>query len=590
MKRLLATLLVMISLISALPFAAAPTSAAAADGYLNPKTALDSNGYYYKERFVDSENCYALYIYCFINNYFYAAGIFYSKDFYPDDGDPVYLNGKTYYPVGYGGQDPSYTLTDTTINVSIPLYPPYPEEWVQFKVKSNKDLVVAAADSQMWKVGDVLHYSKGIPYSTTPPATIELVKKSDGNWYYVVNGKVDSSKTGLVKHTDGKWYYIQGGVLRWSKTGLVKHTDGKWYFVQKGVVNKSKTGLVKHTDGKWYFVQKGVVNKSKTGLVKHTDGAWYYVKSGVLQWSKTGLVKHTDGKWYYVQGGVLRWGKTGLVKHTDGKWYYVQGGVLRWNKTGLVKHTDGKWYFVQAGKVNFAKTGLLKHTDGKWYFVQKGVINFAKTGLVKHTNGTWYYVQGGKINWSKTGLVKHTNGTWYYVQGGKINWSKTGLVKHTNGQWYYIQKGVINFSKNGAVKHSDNKWYYVLDGKVDQRLKLNTPYYYYNDADRSSLTRVVFTPYYLKFGSFYTNPKYGSEKITVRGITYWGDDWDGSEETYHYKLTTSELLIICPPTPGTDDPPFVTGRLKFRNANELIVTETGGYGSLFKKGTIYFLK
>ncbi len=312
-----------------------------------------------------------------------------------------------------------------------------------------------------------------------------LYKDKDGKFYHVVNRK-KVTDTLLMKHTNGKWYFVNKGVVDTAKTGLVKHTDGNHYYVVNGI-KTSSTLLVKHTNGKYYYVQSGKVNTAKTGLVKHTDGKYYYVVNGVMS-NSTLLVKHTNGKYYCVEGGKANTAKTGLVKHTDGNYYHVSNGI-KTSSTLLVKHTNGKYYFVESGKVNTAKTGLVKHTDGnhyyvvngikssstllvkhtngKYYYVQSGKVNAAKTGLVKHTDGNYYYVSKG-VKTSSTLLVKHTNGKYYFVQSGKVNAAKTGLVKHTDGKYYYVEKGVVNTAKNGRVKHTNGKYYTVKKGVVVQ--------------------------------------------------------------------------------------------------------------------------
>ena len=49
-----------------------------------------------------------------------------------------------------------------------------------------------------------------------------LTKSDDGDYYYITNGCLDWSYTGLAEYY-GVYYYVNGGVLDWNYSGLVEY-------------------------------------------------------------------------------------------------------------------------------------------------------------------------------------------------------------------------------------------------------------------------------------------------------------------------------------------------------------------------------
>ncbi len=64
---------------------------------------------------------------------------------------------------------------------------------------------------------------------------------------------VDWSETSLVKHANGNWYYVKNGKIDWSYTGLVER-NGNLYYVQKGKLNWKYTGYTYYNGVKYKVV------------------------------------------------------------------------------------------------------------------------------------------------------------------------------------------------------------------------------------------------------------------------------------------------------------------------------------------------
>ena len=132
-------------------------------------------------------------------------------------------------------------------------------------------------------------------------ASAETLKKINGKWYYIKDGKQDLTVTKLVKYGT-KWYYVKNGVVDFAATTLVKQNT-KWYYVKNGVIDFSFTGLTKYNNT-WFYVYKGVVKFNSETLVKYNT-RWYYVKNGRVDFKYTGNVTY-KGSVYYVKNGVMQ--------------------------------------------------------------------------------------------------------------------------------------------------------------------------------------------------------------------------------------------------------------------------------------------
>ena len=285
-----------------------------------------------------------------------------------------------------------------------------------------------------------------------------LVKHSNGIWYYVKKGVLQSDYTGLVKHTDGNYYYVQKGIIIWGVNGLT-NINGTWYYLKNSTLEKNYTGLVNYS-GNWYYVQKGELKWGVRTLVQY-NGTWYYVNNSTVDWKYTGICSY-NGTDYYVQKGAIKWGVDGLT-NVGGTWYYLKNSAVRKDYTSLVNF-NGSWYYVQKGELKWGVRTLVQY-NGTWYYVNNSTVDWKFTGIFSY-NGTDYYIQNGSIKWGVDGLT-NINGTWYYLKNSALRKNYTGLVQNTaNKNWYYVQKGVLKWGVNAVVEYNGT-WYYVNNSTLD---------------------------------------------------------------------------------------------------------------------------
>ena len=239
-------------------------------------------------------------------------------------------------------------------------------------------------------------------------------------------------------------------------SGLCKAGDGNWYYYVNGKIDTSFTGMTKNKYG-WWYVTSGKLDRTYTGMAKNSSG-WWYIKEGKLDLTYIGMATNENGTWY-MKNGKLDTTINGFIKTNLG-WVYLTKGKLDTSYTGMVKNSNG-WWYVKEGKLNLTYTGMATNKYGTWY-MKNGKLDTTINGFIK-TNLGWVYLTKGKLDTSYTGMVKNSNG-WWYIKEGKLDLTYTGLATNKNGTWY-MKKGKLDFSFNGNVR-LNGLTYKIVNGMV----------------------------------------------------------------------------------------------------------------------------
>lgn len=243
-------------------------------------------------------------------------------------GPFAYNWGGTYYAIKSGKQDEAAVqflkalCCDPSVMSSLGDFPNNTVA-AQKVISKGKNPAAMKNNQNIYKVFDKMARSiNGGSYKISKPkvslTSNGIVKGSDGKYYYVKKGLIQSGRSGFIK-VGKKTYYIKKGVVQNKKTGFVKKGK-KYYYVKKGVCS-TKNEFVK-VGKKTYYLNKGAKN-TKTGFVK-VGKATYYVKKG-LKTDKTAFIKNGK-KECYVKNGVWKKSYTGNVTYRNHV-YYVKKGV-----------------------------------------------------------------------------------------------------------------------------------------------------------------------------------------------------------------------------------------------------------------------
>lgn len=243
-------------------------------------------------------------------------------------GSFAYNLGGTYYAIKSGRQDEAAVqflkalCCDPSVMSSLGDLPNNTVA-AQKVISKGKNPAAMKNNQNIYKVFDKMARSiNGGSYKISKPkvslTSNGIVKGSDGKYYYVKKGLIQSGRSGFIK-VGKKTYYIKKGVVQNKKTGFVKNGK-KYYYVKKGVCS-TKNEFVK-VGKKTYYLNKGAKN-TKTGFVK-VGKATYYVKKG-LKTTQTAFIKNGRQE-YYVKNGVWKKSYIGNVTYRNHV-YYVKKGV-----------------------------------------------------------------------------------------------------------------------------------------------------------------------------------------------------------------------------------------------------------------------
>lgn len=125
----------------------------------------------------------------------------------------------------------------------------------------------------------------------------------DGNWYYLKDGCIDTSFTGLAENING-WWYIKDGKVDFGFCGFCPNEWGTWY-VKYGHIDfqdwSIEYGNIDGVEG-WYLVEANKFKKKTT--VAHNPNGWWYCKDGKVDFDYNGLAQNENGIWFIKDGKV----------------------------------------------------------------------------------------------------------------------------------------------------------------------------------------------------------------------------------------------------------------------------------------------
>ncbi|MCD8208710.1 MAG: BspA family leucine-rich repeat surface protein [Bacteroidales bacterium] len=163
---------------------------------------------------------------------------------------------------------------------------------------------------------------------------VATVEKINGVWTYTVDGKPDYTYTGFGSNNNGKWY-VEKGIVTFAKQDILKDTTGgigtkgDWYYVIDSKVQESFTGLSNFSNASgWWYIVKGKVDFSHNGVDKNNNG-WWYVTGGKVQFGYTGVANYKNQNgWWYIKEGKVDFTYNGRASNKNGTWNVAYGKVV----------------------------------------------------------------------------------------------------------------------------------------------------------------------------------------------------------------------------------------------------------------------
>ena len=259
-------------------------------------------------------------------------------------------------------------------------------------------------------------YTTEKAYPVPQPTGNDVVKTTYSGvpgWYYVKNGKVDTSYTGFASNKNG-WWYIEKGKVTFNKNSVIKGTlngTSAWWYVRGSQVKFVDT-VAKNEYG-WWRIKTGRVNFDYTGIAKNEYG-WWRIKGGKVDFNFNGIARNEYG-WWKCRGGKVDFNCNTVEKNEYG-WWKCSGGKVDFNYNGIARNQYG-WWYCRGGKVDFSRDSVEKNEYG-WWRIKGGKVDFSFTGIASNNYGSWY-CKGGKVQFGYSGTVWY-NGRSYRISGGKV--------------------------------------------------------------------------------------------------------------------------------------------------------------------------
>ena len=269
---------------------------------------------------------------------------------------------------------------------------------------------------------------------------------NEGNWYYMVNGLIDSSYNGLYNDAQLGWWYVKDGVVDFSYNGLTYY-NSDWWTVANGALDFNTNGLFYDSQLGWYYTRNGRVDYTKSGLV-FFNGGWWAVSAGRALTDYTGLWNDSELGWWYVRSGMVDFGYSGLIE-LCGSWWCVANGKVVNDYTGLWSDPNVGWWYVKDGVIDFSRNGL-EFYNGAWWCIYNGKVAFEYTGLWSDDSLGWWYVKNGAVDFSRTGFESLGDELWC-VSNGRVRNEYSGLWKDDVLGTYYVGNGLVYKNYTGSA-------------------------------------------------------------------------------------------------------------------------------------------
>lgn len=171
-----------------------------------------------------------------------------------------------------------------------------------------------------------------------------VVQATNGNWYRVVNGKVDWNATGVFQNSYG-WWRVKDGQVDFTANGIYQNSNG-WWKTSNGKVTFKEEGVFQNEFG-WWYCKDSKVDFSYTGVASNCFGCWY-CRTGKVDFSFNGYGRNKEGNWYIANGKVQE-NRNGDLK-IGTREFHIRNGRISWDGSYFLQPDAPYSNITYAGK------------------------------------------------------------------------------------------------------------------------------------------------------------------------------------------------------------------------------------------------
>ena len=369
------------------------------------------------------------------------------------------------------------------------------EEVISKNDFGNKENAMSVQDESANEKDDEI-----VNKNTTANRVQKDIIEINNGWYFVVNGNIDYSFTGIASNRYGRWY-VKNGKVGFDYTGTYIDTTGKYVIEESRIID---TTDLMQVDGEWVRVVNGRVDYDYTGIMKNKYATWYVI-NGKVDFDYTGTYYEGENAYIIEENTVYRIlpkDTTKVVEVKKNEWRMLINGKVDYNYTGLGENENGRWY-LENGKVGFDYTGKYTDTTGKYLIEKSRILDI--TDLMQ-VDGEWVRVVNGRVDYDYTGIMKNKYATWYVING-KVDFDYTGTY-YEGENAYIIEENtvyrILPKDTTKVVEVKKNEWRMLINGKVD---------YHYTGLGENE-----YALWYVKDGGI--DFKFSAENFNIEGNIY----------------------------------------------------------------------
>ena len=162
-------------------------------------------------------------------------------------------------------------------------------------------------------------------------ANLDPEKEGEDDWWFIAGSRVTRAKT-VAQNAYG-WWYVNEGKVDFTYTGIQANEYGKWY-IKDGKVDFRYNGFL-YSDNTWWLVKDGKVYDEKEDIVygeansipdAEQEAAWWYVREGKVTSTET-VAENVYGYWY-VKNGKVDFSHTGYEFINNCIWHIKDGKAV----------------------------------------------------------------------------------------------------------------------------------------------------------------------------------------------------------------------------------------------------------------------
>ena len=286
----------------------------------------------------------------------------------------------------------------------------------QYEVQVSGYIYVS--DEYGWFIDEGYYYGRASEMLVSDailPAeeSVTDIVQISGKWWYTVNGKIDTTFTGLASNKYG-WWYVEKGQVKFDHNGFVDNEYG-WWYVEKSQVTFKKNDVIQGTANNeagiqgetgWWLVRESKVVKEST--IAQNQYGWWKIDEGKVNFDYSGISNNEHG-WWYLKDGKVDFAYIGFADNEYG-WWYLENGQVKFNKNDILQgianneagyEGEDGWWLVKESKV-VKETTVAQNKYG-WWRVDEGKVDFTFTGLAENQYGIWY-LEDGKVDFTYNGI------------------------------------------------------------------------------------------------------------------------------------------------------------------------------------------